>query len=272
MGSKDNGKDKPRYLQHLSRKDDGLFARKLRKLKKRSAKVKIRIVANFDDRLDACREEVRLISLYGRLNDGGTLYNVASGGDGGNTYNGRRFYHDPVSMQEGLYQDGDQPDNWIRGRPSVAAITLGKSNFYNVKTGKIKRLIDGRGLGKSWRKGLPPDKGYGPCGKKIYHDKSGKMLWLHKDETPPKGFKPGRSNQGSTSGRQAYHDPKTRRAVFVEQGMKIPKGMIKGLPMREGHQIRIGDAIYSSYTQACKELNTSRFLLEKNYTVERISL
>ncbi len=73
-----------RLVEHksASKKAAYLVTRKINKLLREGYEVAIKVLHTFDNEEEQLAKEVELIEFYGRLNDGGILYNTAHGGIG----------------------------------------------------------------------------------------------------------------------------------------------------------------------------------------------
>ena len=217
-----------RCYQHLNSARKGVtshLCRKLRKMQRLSECIVIRIVRCSSQRQTVCELEKKLILEYGPVNEGGTLCNLADGGDGGTTVRpGSRKITDGKTTRM-LPRGARLPEGWVYGEPERARPRVA---CYCPKTGRRTRVYTTGEVPKGWILGAPSGVATGPRGKQIWHNpKSGKMFWL--SETDPKrGLVKGRSNKGSTAGRMAVYCAKTDRTRFIEKGEQIPRGFKLG--------------------------------------------
>lgn len=241
-----------RCYQHLNNALKGHnshLCRKLRKMRNNLADVIIKIIRSSSARSRMAELEQELILEYGQVSLGGTLCNVAHGGDGGKTVeNGSRKINNGHSVR--VLPPGKRlPTGWAYGdlpreHPRVAC--------YCPKTGRRTRVYSKDEVPRGYVLGTPKGAKSGPKGKQIWHDpKSQKMFWLTADESKA-GLVRGRSNQGSTSNRFAVYNETTGKTKFLRQGSTIPKGyrigaqskasQIKGMIIY--HRIGTTDIIY----------------------------
>lgn len=264
IGMASNGTN--RHLQHLLLNPTWtgqLFLRKLKSAIKKKQKIVIRIVYNTNKRRRAEDKEKELIAKYGRINSGGILYNIAAGGDGGDTYNGRIFYHNIECTKESAFVEGEQPKGWLLGR-------LPRSNgcwYHNLQSGQQRRWVDPADVPTGWVRGYHPDKG------NANPDVKGSLFYTHsvtgqrtRSKIPLKGkWKPGRGTS-STDGTYSIYDPKTNQRRFLKHGKPIPKGWVKGVPSTHkgsSKSIQINGMDFISIEAACKHFKTTRYKLLK---------
>lgn len=257
-----------RFLHHLYKASNPLMRRKLEKLQKLGVSIGIKILYESDDRGKANIKETKLIAKYGRINDGGVLCNVASGGDGGDTYLGRRLYYNPKTNEKKAFHVGREPKGWLPGSGTYVGPRV---CCYNPNTGQQTRVYSKEDIPKGFVEGSPRGVKTGPAGKIIISNpKTQEHKWVTPDTPVPRGWVRGRSHRPSTKGKVACHDPKTGKTKFVEPG-KVPKGWALGYNMiGRTKPVSIDGKRYESIPEAMKKLNTSRYLLFKNFEVVKL--
>lgn len=255
-----------RGLSHLFSAANPYLRRKLAKLRAEDTPIWIKIVFETDDRGEANLEEIRLIQKYQTRNNGGVLCNIALGGDGGDTYLGRRLYYDPKTNKRAVFHPGKEPKGW---KPGKGSYTGPRISCHCPKTRSITRVYTEAEIPKGWVRGLPKGLRTGPKGKIIISNKqTGELRWVLPDEALPQGWRLGRG-KSSTGGRLACHDPETKRMKFVSSRSEIPKGWLEGSSVRSGSKpVKVRGKRYESIQEAMTAFGLTRFKLLRQFNVK----
>lgn len=252
-----------RYLGHLVRSHSVLMRRKLEKLRRDGTRFSIKVVLHTNDRDKANAHEIALIHKYGRLKDGGTLYNIALGGDGGDTIGGKKKYHNPRTGEQSVFVQGQQPKGWRKGALPESS-TSGYVDYYNPETNEHRRVPPDERPPRGWIFGRPRMGNTGPIGRIIIHNSELKTnKWIHKDEPIPRGWARGRLPGTTTQNRTAYHDPVSGKKKYLLAGERPPKGWKRGIPPTTGKPVKIGNIRFESEQAAMAHFKLSRYRLRK---------
>lgn len=251
-----------RHLHHLTKA--ALFMRrKLAKLASQGRLVTIRIRSSFNTRAIAARCEMRLIRRYGKRSQGGTLVNITSGGDGGDTYNGRGLCYNPRTGKIKAAYPDRIPKGYVAGRPSIdLPITC-----YHPDTKQVRRLALDEAIPDGFVLGRPKGCKTGPLGKRIICNPiSQEHRWILPSAVPPRGWKWGRLC-ASNLGKIAITDGS--RISYLEKDALIPDGWKIGRPGK-GKAILVDGKKFESIQDACINFDTSRYKLEAHHVVVRL--
>lgn len=258
------GKD-DRYLGHLAdalrpgKAVSGIAGRLKVYKKEMNGSLTIRFSLHSNKRENVIERERKLIARFGRRKEGGTLMNSTSGGDGGSTTKGKFYINNGTTQKV-----ADRvPNGWAKG--SLRTFE-GYKWLHNPTTGKEIRLKKGSRIPNGFVVGKKKGLGTGPTGTKIWHHPmTGHRVWLHPEETPPKGYRKGRGGEVYMTGRIACYNKTTGRMTFIAAGEKVPKGFVKGgRPAPNGKECSYKGKTYSS-VQACQDATgLTRYALYKD--------
>lgn len=256
-----------RCLAHLFNANNPFLKRKLDKLRTTGTPLGIRILFSSNDRGEANSEEVRLITKYKRRKDGGGLCNLAPGGDGGDTYYGRRMYYNPKTQELKAFVVGQEPKGW---RPGRGTYTGPRVSCYHPSTLQMTKVYTVDEIPKGWMQGLPKGRKTGPAGKKIISNPvSGEHKWVSPDEAVPKGWVWGRSHTPSTANRHACYSPETGRMKFVKDKADVPKGWVLGSSQLNGAKpVKVKGKRYNTISEATAALGVTRYKLLRQFDVK----
>lgn len=227
--------------------------RKIKSTLRKKIKITISIVKSSDSREVIQLEEKRYIAKY-RKEYPGELANITSGGDGGDTMQGRKKYINPKTGECKVFHEGKAPKGWTRG---VNHSMVGYVTYHNPNTLEGIRLPQGETPPKGFIKGGRPIYS-GPTGKIIYHHKTTKKLrYVRPSEKLTTDWIKGRPN-GSILGRTAYYCPKSLKKVYVEAGKVPPKGYVKGIHPTTGLKCKYKGRTYPSVQAAMRDHSITR--------------
>lgn len=255
---------KSRMLSHLLGAKNPFLKRVLAKLSKDGTKIGIKVLYESDDRGEANEKEAALIHRY--REKGVRLCNIADGGDGGDTYKGRRMYYNKTSKEIRVFSKGEVPAGWLPGRGTYEGPTV---VCYHPKTKSITKVYAEADIPKGFVKGLPQGVKTGPKGKKIVSNpKTGEHRWVDQNEKLPKGWVKGRSHKSSTDGKVACYDSETKAMKFVASKADVPKGWRLGSAQKNGAKpVKIKGVRYETMTDAECKLGMSRYKILKTFKV-----
>lgn len=141
--------------------------------------------------------------------------------------------------------------------------TKGYRTIHNPLTEEVKRLAPGQDILDGFVYGGPTGRGYGPTGKKVYHNGHTK-IYVNANETPPEGLIKGVYYEGTTKGRLGYHNPITLEKRYLKVDETPPEGFVKGIPPTTGKSIRTPYGLFPSIQKCIEETSLSRYAIEKN--------
>jgi hypothetical protein len=255
-----------RCLHHFSLLDHGnkYFIRKLKKLRCAGTLITIKIIRCSDNRNTILDLERRLIYEYGQVNQGGILCNITDGGDGGDTYKGRKKFHNPETGETKAFYPGKQPKNWIRGgNPEKVQPTI---VCYDPNNNHVMKVFAHSKIPKGYCLGRPKGVKTGPTGKVIISNpKTQEYLWVLPNTSLPKGWIRGRSHKSSTQGRTAYYDPITKQKKYFINIVDVPNGWVKGIPPTTGKTVIVGTQKFSSVVDAARHFGLTRYKFCNRY-------
>ena len=245
-----------RFLSHLAKAANPFLRKKLEKLSRLDEMIGIKIVYETDNRAEANQKEIELIAKYGRRDEGGCLCNLAPGGDGGDTYTGRRLFYNPKTKKIKAFKVSEAPNGWLPGRGEYAGPRIA---CYNPKTLSVTKVYTEEEIPEGFVRGLPKGLKTGPTGKwVIANPKTGEHQWIEPRNGIPKGWVRGRIHKGSTEGKVRWTNLETRKARFIRQGEKLPNPWVQGSPNAQGKAVVVKGTVYPSVAAAAKGLDLTR--------------
>lgn len=253
-----------RMLHHLCSAKNPFLKRKLRKLRLAGEQIGIKMLFQSNVRADANQTEIDYIAKYRK--QGYKLCNIADGGDGGDTYKGKRLYVNQEDNSIKAFYSTQVPPGWKPGR---GAYTGPKIVCYHPKTKSIVKVYAEAEIPRGFVKGLPKGLKTGPTGKIVVSNpKTGEHKWITPKEALPEGWVHGRSHKPSTAGKIACYDPRTGKMKFVASKRDIPVGWRLGSSVKNGAKpVKIEGKRYDSIADAMIKFKLSRYKLLRTYKV-----